>query len=107
MLDEPTSGMDPEARRGMWDLLTSLKKDRTILLTTHFMEEADVLGDKIAIMARGKVKCYGSPFFLKKRFGNGYSLQLTKENFSPNIEKYFVLEFHLFFLIIFQLDAVK
>jgi len=87
MLDEPTSGMDPEARRGMWDLLTSLKKDRTILLTTHFMEEADVLGDKIAIMARGKVKCYGSPFFLKKRFGNGYSLQLTKENFSPNIEK--------------------
>ena len=55
MLDEPTSGMDPEARRGMWDLLTSLKKDRTILLTTHFMEEADVLGDKIAIMARGKV----------------------------------------------------
>ena len=56
MLDEPTSGMDPEARRGMWDLLTSLKKDRTILLTTHFMEEADVLGDKIAIMARGKVE---------------------------------------------------
>ena len=38
MLDEPTSGMDPEARRGMWDLLTSLKRDRTILLTTHFME---------------------------------------------------------------------
>ena len=62
MLDEPTSGMDPEARRGMWDLLTSLKKDRTILLTTHFMEEADVLGDKIAIMARGKVKWM---FFLK------------------------------------------
>ena len=55
MLDEPTSGMDPEARRGMWDLLVSLKKDRTILLTTHFMEEADVLGDRIAIMARGKV----------------------------------------------------
>ena len=56
MLDEPTSGMDPEARRGMWDLLTSLKTDRTILLTTHFMEEADVLGDRIAIMASGKVK---------------------------------------------------
>ena len=56
MLDEPTSGMDPEARREMWDLLNSLKKDRTILLTTHFMEEADVLGDRIAIMGRGRVK---------------------------------------------------
>ena len=44
MLDEPTSGMDPEARRHMWDLLQELKKERTILLTTHFMEEADVLG---------------------------------------------------------------
>jgi len=87
MLDEPTSGMDPEARRGMWDLLTSLKKDRTILLTTHFMEEADVLGDRIAIMARGKVQCYGTPFFLKNRFGSGYSLHLTKENIFKNIEK--------------------
>jgi len=78
MLDEPTSGMDPEARRGMWDLLMSLKKDRTMLLTTHFMEEADVLGDRIAIMAKGQVKCYGTPFFLKRRFGSGYKLVLTK-----------------------------
>ena len=78
MLDEPTSGMDPEARREMWDLLNSLKKGRTILLTTHFMEEADVLGDRIAIMARGEVQCYGSPFFLKKRFGQGYTLHVAK-----------------------------
>ena len=78
MLDEPTSGMDPEARREMWDLLNTLKKGRTILLTTHFMEEADVLGDRIAIMSRGKVKCFGSPFFLKKRFGQGYTLHVFK-----------------------------
>ena len=78
MLDEPTSGMDPEARREMWDLLNSLKKGRTILLTTHFMEEADVLGDRIAIMSRGEVQCYGSPFFLKKRFGQGYTLHIAK-----------------------------
>ena len=69
MLDEPTSGMDPEARRVMWDLLISTKKNRTILLTTHFMEEADVLGDRIAIMSRGKIKCYGSTMFLKKQLG--------------------------------------
>ena len=46
MLDEPTSGMDPEARRHMWDLLQEIKKERTMILTTHFMEEADVLGKK-------------------------------------------------------------
>merc|ERR550519_2416204 len=79
MLDEPTSGMDPEARRGMWDLLTSLKKERTILLTTHFMEEADVLGDRIAIMASGRVQCCGSPFFLKQKLGTGYTLEVRKD----------------------------
>jgi len=42
ILDEPTSGMDPEARRAIWDLLQKIRKQRTILLTTHFMEEADV-----------------------------------------------------------------
>ena len=96
--------MDPEARRGMWDLLTSLKKERTILLTTHFMEEADVLGDKIAIMAKGRVrnksindlslviwcqvKCYGSPFFLKNRFGSGYALKIVKEKDFKGIDRY-------------------
>ena len=77
MLDEPTSGMDPEARRGMWDLLTSLKKDRTILLTTHFMEEADVLGDKIAIMARGKVIHTLSIICLRNYFILGKMLWLS------------------------------
>ena len=87
MLDEPTSGMDPEARREMWDLLNSLKKGRTILLTTHFMEEADVLGDRIAIMGRGRVKCFGTPFFLKKRFGHGYTLHIMKGDQFNNIER--------------------
>ena len=80
MLDEPTSGMDPEARRAMWDVLQEMKKSRTIMLTTHFMEEADVLGDRIAIMADGKVKCCGSPMFLKSNLGAGFSLTITKES---------------------------
>lgn len=58
--------MDPSARRALWDLLIKEKQGRTILLTTHFMDEADVLGDRIAIMAEGDLKCVGSPFFLKK-----------------------------------------
>ncbi|TRY70235.1 hypothetical protein TCAL_12705 [Tigriopus californicus] len=78
MLDEPTSGMDPEARRGIWDLLQLEKRHRTILLTTHFMEEADVLGDRILIMSAGQIKCSGSPMFLKRRFGNGYSLTMSR-----------------------------
>lgn len=76
--DEPTSGMDPAARRSLWNVLIEEKKDRVIVLTTHFMDEADVLGDRIAIMANGSVKCFGSSFFLKKRFGTGYHLICAK-----------------------------
>lgn len=69
MLDEPTSGMDPSARRATWDLLQGEKQGRTILLTTHFMDEADLLGDRIAIMAGGELQCCGSPLFLKNKYG--------------------------------------
>ena len=72
--------MDPEARRGMWDTLQVMKEGRTIMLTTHFMEEADVLGDRIAIMSDGQVKCCGSPMFLKTNLGAGYSLTVTKDS---------------------------
>lgn len=74
LCDEPSSGLDPAARRQLWDLLQAEKSNRTILLTTHFMDEADVLGDRIAIMSEGVVKCYGTSFFLKKQFGSGYRL---------------------------------
>jgi ATP-binding cassette subfamily A (ABC1) protein 3 len=53
MLDEPTSGMDTAARRRLWDMLKEYKKGRIIILTTHYMDEADILGDRIAIMAEG------------------------------------------------------
>ncbi|XP_061178877.1 phospholipid-transporting ATPase ABCA3-like [Saccostrea echinata] len=79
ILDEPTSGMDPGARRQMWDILQKFKEDRTIVLSTHFMDEADVLGDRIAIMADGVVKCCGSSLFLKTLYGAGYHLVMVKE----------------------------
>ncbi|XP_055599073.1 phospholipid-transporting ATPase ABCA3-like isoform X2 [Uranotaenia lowii] len=78
LCDEPTSGMDPSARRALWDLLIKEKKGRTILLSTHFMDEADILGDRIAIMANGDLKAVGSSFFLKKKFGVGYRLICVK-----------------------------
>lgn len=69
MLDEPTSGMDPSARRFTWDILQKHRKGRTILLTTHYMDEADLLGDRIAIMADGQLQCVGSSLFLKRKYG--------------------------------------
>ncbi|EDV28384.1 uncharacterized protein TRIADDRAFT_49936 [Trichoplax adhaerens] len=78
LLDEPTSGMDPSARRFTWDLLQREKANRTILLTTHFMDEADLLGDRIAIMGKGKVICCGSSLFLKKKYGIGYHMTIVK-----------------------------
>ncbi|XP_063924062.1 phospholipid-transporting ATPase ABCA1-like isoform X2 [Zophobas morio] len=76
MLDEPTAGMDPSARRTVWNLLKQEKEGRTILLTTHFMDEADLLGDRVAIMAAGEIQCCGSSFFLKQKYGGGYYLVL-------------------------------
>ncbi|KOB77606.1 ATP-binding cassette sub-family A member 3 [Operophtera brumata] len=78
LLDEPTSGLDPAARRALWDLLQKEKKGRTMILTTHFMDEADILGDRIAIMSGGRLQCVGTPYFLKKHYGMGYKLTIVK-----------------------------
>ena len=78
LLDEPTSGMDLSARRQLWNMLKEHKKERIILLTTHYMDEADILGDRIGIMANGKITCMGSSIFLKNRFGIGYNLTIVK-----------------------------
>ncbi|WKY02096.1 hypothetical protein Q1695_015815 [Nippostrongylus brasiliensis] len=77
LLDEPTAGMDPGARRDVESLLESIKVDRTVLLTTHYMDEAELLGDRVAIMAKGRVYCCGTPQFLKKRFGTGYVMTVV------------------------------
>lgn len=53
---------------------------RTMILTTHFMDEADVLGDRIAIMSGGKLQCVGTPYFLKKHYGIGYKLTIVKKD---------------------------
>ena len=82
VLDEPSSGMDPAARRQTWELLQRHRQGRTILLTTHYMDEADVLGDRIAIMSQGVVKCCGSSLFLKKLFGEANTAAANGEDLS-------------------------
>ena len=68
--------MDPISRRHLWDLIASVKKHCAIVLTTHSMEEADILGDRIGIMARGRLCCLGSGLHLKQKFGSGYRLSI-------------------------------
>uniref|UniRef100_A0A3P9K128 ATP-binding cassette, sub-family A (ABC1), member 4b n=1 Tax=Oryzias latipes TaxID=8090 RepID=A0A3P9K128_ORYLA len=69
ILDEPTSGVDPYSRRSIWDLLLKYRAGRTVLLSTHHMDEADLLSDRIAIISKGQLYCCGSPLFLKNCFG--------------------------------------
>lgn len=77
ILDEPTSGMDAISRRAIWDLLQQQKSNRTIVLTTHFMDEADLLGDRIPIMAEGELQCCGSSLFLKQKYGEWWGQPAT------------------------------
>lgn len=84
LLDEPTAGMDLSARRQMWDMLKNYRREKIIILTTHYMDEADVLGDRIGIMAKGKLLCLGSSLFLKNRFGAGFKLTMVKKQKDRN-----------------------
>ena len=76
-LDEPTTGLDPRARRDVWDLLLSLKKNgKTVFLTTHYMEEAELLADTVAIISKGKIIARGSPDELMEKNANYLLLTL-------------------------------
>lgn len=92
LLDEPTSGMDPYSRRFTWELIRKNKKGRVILLTTHFLDEADSLSDLILVMSNGKLMTSGSSLSLKTKHNKGYSLSLTKFKEGANIEE---LKFHI------------
>ena len=76
LLDEPTSGMDVMARRSLWEFLKNYKKDKIILLTTHFLDEAEYLGDRIGIMSEGKYLCSGTSSFLKSKYPCGFNINL-------------------------------
>lgn len=86
--------MDPITRRHVWDIIQESKKGRAIILTTHSMEEADILSDRIGIMAKGRLRCIGTSIRLKSRFGTGFVATVsfieskTENNIEP-LKKFF------------------
>lgn len=82
LLDEPSSGMDPNTRRETWKILKEVKLGKIIIMTTHYMDEAEELGDRVAIMSYGTLKTCGSPLFLKNKFSDAFLIEIVKAN--PN-----------------------
>jgi len=81
-LDEPTTGLDPQARRNFWDLIQSIKaRKKTIILTTHYMDEAEILCDDIAIMDRGRIIARGGPRQLLQEHFEEVLLELPRQDF--------------------------
>ena len=79
-LDEPTTGLDPRARRSIWDVIRRLRKDgRTVFLTTHYLDEAQKLSDRIAIINRGHIIAWGSPDEIISRYGRPERLRIVGE----------------------------
>ena len=80
IMDEPTSGMDPVSRRGLWDIIKDLKRQgKTLLMCTQFLDEADELGDRVAVLCKGQFFAIGSVDFMKKNFGVGYHLIVSSK----------------------------
>jgi len=81
-LDEPTLGLDPQSRRAIWDYIAELKGKITILLTTHYLEEADVLSDRVGIIDEGKIVALGTPDELKRKISDTNTMIISAENLS-------------------------
>lgn len=87
MLDEPSSGMDPTARKETWELIKEHAKGRIIILTTHYMDEAEALGDRIAIMSKGQLKTCGSSLFLKHSNDIGVHIEIGRYDTTKGVEE--------------------
>lgn len=76
-LDEPTTGLDPNARRNIWEVIGELKKqNKTVILTTHYLDEAQQLSDRVAIMNHGRIVAMGTSEQIITQYGSGESLEI-------------------------------
>lgn len=83
-LDEPTSGLDPQARRSLWDLVIDLRsKGKTVVLTTHYMEEAETICDRVAVIDHGKIQALNTPLRLIQELDSAYHIRFSTEGFVP------------------------
>ncbi|KAJ3031512.1 hypothetical protein HDV00_008263, partial [Rhizophlyctis rosea] len=85
-LDEPSAGVDPYNRRALWKIILDNKAGRTIILTTHSLDEADLLGDRIAVMYAGRLRALGTSLFLKSNLGFGYNFTAVFANEPTDVE---------------------
>ena len=83
-LDEPTLGLDPQSRRSLWEHIAELKGKKTIVLTTHYLEEADALADRIAIIDEGKIIALGTPRELKESISDMQVMVVKAKNLTPD-----------------------
>eukprot|EP00981_Chlorochromonas_danica_P009625 scaffold2788_cov194-Ochromonas_danica.AAC.1 len=72
----PSTGMDPEARRHMWNVIEQVSEERTVILVSHSMEEIEALCTRVGVMVSGRMQCLGSVQHLKNKFGGAYTIEL-------------------------------
>jgi len=105
-LDEPSTGVDPQAKRFMWNIVSKIsreKKQSTVILTTHSMEEAEALCNKMGIMVKGEFKCFGNASHIKDKYGTGFEVEFKirslndteVENMTAEAKKGNLLPFNL------------
>uniref|UniRef100_A0A8C5SLX9 ABC transporter domain-containing protein n=1 Tax=Laticauda laticaudata TaxID=8630 RepID=A0A8C5SLX9_LATLA len=92
---EPTTGMDPCSRQTVWNLLKNRKANSVTVFSTHFMDEADIVADRKAVISRGMLKCLGSSLFLKTKWGIGYRLSMQIDRYCNTEGTAFLIRQHI------------
>jgi len=95
-LDEPSTGMDPVSRRFMWNVIEDTAKERSVVLTTHSLDECEALCNQVVVMVGGKLKCLGNIQHLKNRFGKTYTVEIKvgDEEVIPQLEAFVTNELY-------------
>ncbi|KAL8308657.1 hypothetical protein RB593_006804 [Gaeumannomyces tritici] len=85
LIDEVTTGLDPISRRSIWNMLLGIRATRSVIFTTHFLDEGESLADQIVLLSKGKVMCQGSAAELKSKYGGGYTVHIPKTDPAPDM----------------------